>query len=110
MTEKEDVESQQGEAPKNPPGFKARPSGAIPKNKEGNRPDYVDEVVESQPDRNGQGRVRMQVIDQDGKVKDACEYTRVSGEGSIELIARDSQLEEGIKWLKTRRDRVPGQD
>jgi len=93
--------------PRNPPGFKGRPAGDIPMDRPGNVPDHVEEKFESQPDRKGQGSLGMQVIDSDGRVKEYKEYTRISGEGSVELFARKSRTEDGIKWLKTRRDKLP---
>jgi len=88
--------------PRGPPDF-AGPAGDVPDHV----PDHVDEEVHSKPERNSQGRLGMQVIDKDGNVKQAVEYTRVPGEGSVELLARNDDVEDGVKWLKTRRDRLP---
>jgi len=88
--------------PRGPPDF-AGPAGDMPDHV----PDHVDEEVHSKPEKNSQGRLGMQVIDKDGNVKQAVEYARVSGEGSVELQARNDEVEDGVKWLKTRRDRLP---
>lgn len=91
---------------RNPPGFKGRPAGDLPKDV----PEHVEDVVESKPESKGEGRLGLQVIGDNGKVKEHVEYTRVSGEGSIEVQARNSEVEDGVKWLKTRRDNLPRND
>lgn len=91
--------------PRNPPGFKGRPAGDMPENV----PDHVEEKLEEKPEGNSQGRLGLQVLDENGEVKEHNEYTRIPGEGSVELKARKSEVQDGIKWLKTRRDKVPGQ-
>jgi len=105
MTDEKDKEDVSKQPAGNKPGKGGGFAGSVLPD---DVPDHVEEEKESKPERNSQGRLGLQVIDEKGEVKQAVEYTRVSGEGSVELKARNA--EDGVKWLKTRRDNLPGKE
>lgn len=105
MSNNEDDVSEQQGPPEGggPPDF-AGPVGDLPDKV----PDHVDEIVNDKPESKGEGRLGMTVFDSSGDVKQAVEYRRLSGEGSVELRARENNSNaDGIEWLKTRRDKIP---
>lgn len=103
-SEDENVESERGPPEGRGPPEWAGPPGDMPDNV----PDHVEEKLDSRPESKGEGKLGMTVYDSQGKVKQAVEYRRISGDGSVELRARENNsLADGIEWLKTRRDKIP---